>query len=285
MSRNPRRKGKRVYHRDARGRFAPAPGGPSDRKKKRRRAVMARSAVAVGVAATQAHPASRTRTGITKRKIVRKHVTRASADHKGNTSRRNRVFPTRAIQVRRFDAKAARREGRTLTAGFRKGVKSVRRSPNGSPERHDGDGERAMMPVAVWEAITADPDLNTLGINADTVFEAQSMNGDERPSVNGHFVVVDFQEQTLSVPVNRGPRVMDIAVHVPWDITREYDEINRILNAVDSVLLPREQVTGTDGIRVTCIRPSGRSRNLSDPGWHTTTRFATYNILYDETAA
>ena len=58
----------------------------------------------------------------------------------------------------------------------------------------------------------------------------------------------------------------------------------RILNRVDSVLLGLEQVTGKDGIRVTRIRLSGRSRNLSDPGWRTTTWFATYSILYDETA-
>jgi hypothetical protein len=142
-----------------------------------------------------------------------------------------------------------------------------------------------MMPIAVFDAITTDADLNALGIATGTVFEAQSINGDERPSAELYFVVVDFQEQTLSVPLNRGPRVLDVAVHVPWDITRDYHGINRILNRVDAVLLPLEQVTGSDGIRVTCIRPAGRSRNLSDPGWHTTTRYATYSILADESAA
>lgn len=142
-----------------------------------------------------------------------------------------------------------------------------------------------MMPIAVLEAITTDPDLNAFGVNAATVFEAQSINGDERPNVDGYFVVVDFQEQSLTATVNRGPRVLDIAVHVPWDITRDYTVINRILNAIDSVLLPIEQVTGSDGIRVTCIRPFGRSRNLTDTGWQTISRFVAYSILYDEAAA
>lgn len=84
--------------------------------------------VAVGVvAASQARPASRTRTGTQRHRIVRRHVTRARADHAKSVSRRNRVFPTDAIRPARFDAKAARREGRTLTKGYRKQVRTVRK--------------------------------------------------------------------------------------------------------------------------------------------------------------
>jgi hypothetical protein len=119
---------KRVYHRDARGRFASAAGGSPESRKRKRRRTAAGLTVAVGaVAASQAHPASRTRTGITRRKIVRRHVARASADHQRHISRRNRVFPTEAIRARRFDAKAAKAEGRRLTARYRKQVKTVRK--------------------------------------------------------------------------------------------------------------------------------------------------------------
>jgi hypothetical protein len=78
---------------------------------------------------------------------------------------------------------------------------------------------------------------------------------------------------------------MDVAVHVDWTLTREFAGIDRILNAVDAVLLPMQHRTGSDGIRVTCIRPSGRSRNLTDPGWRTITRVASYSVLADESAA
>lgn len=142
-----------------------------------------------------------------------------------------------------------------------------------------------MMPIAVFDAITNDAALNALGITADTVFERQSINGDERPSVEGYFVVVDFQEQSLVGVINRGPRVLDIAVHIDATLTRDYIGITHILNALDCVLLPLEQITGGDGIRVACIRPIGRSRNLIDPGWHTVTRAAQYSMLYDESAA
>lgn len=73
-----RRRGKRVYRRDARGRFAPTGGVASDhdkRKRKRRRVAVAGSAVAVGaVAGSQVRPTSRTRTGVQRRRIVSRHV-------------------------------------------------------------------------------------------------------------------------------------------------------------------------------------------------------------------
>ncbi|PJK21012.1 hypothetical protein [Mycolicibacterium goodii] len=141
-----------------------------------------------------------------------------------------------------------------------------------------------MMPIAAFEAITTDTTLNALGITADTVLERQSINGDERPAVESYFVVVDFQEQSIIGAINRGPRVLDIAVHIDATLTRDYG-ITRILNAIDSMLLPIEQITGSDGIRVTGIRPMGRARNLIDTGWNTTTRAAQYSMLYDEYAA
>ena len=47
-----------------------------------------------------------------------------------------------------------------------------------------------MMPIAVFEAITTDATLNGLGITAATVFEMQSLDGDQRPGVKGHFLVI-----------------------------------------------------------------------------------------------
>jgi hypothetical protein len=120
----------RVYHRDARGRFAPTGAATEGSKRKRRRqAAVAGSAVVAGAVGVQQarNPASRARTAVGRRRIVRRHITRAQADHERAVSRRNRVFPTEALRSRPFDAKAARREGRKLTAGYRKQVKRVRK--------------------------------------------------------------------------------------------------------------------------------------------------------------
>lgn len=150
-----------------------------------------------------------------------------------------------------------------------------------------------MMPILVYEALANDSVLNGLGIDGSRIYEMQSINRDGRPNADTYFLVVEFQESTIYSQtytgmrngIPRAPRVMEIACHISWNVDREYNMINRILNAVDDALLPVEQQVGSDNIRVTCIRPSGRSRNLQDDGWETTTRHATYGILYDESAA
>lgn len=127
-----RRRAKRAYRRDARGRFAPTGGVASNddkRKRKRRRAAVAGSAVAVGaVAGSQVRPTSRTRTAVQRRRIVSRHVERARVDHERLTSIRARAFPTSVVTGPKFDAKTARREGQRLTTGYRKGVKTVRKA-------------------------------------------------------------------------------------------------------------------------------------------------------------
>ena len=89
---------------------------------------MAGTAIAgTAVAATQAHPASRTRTAITRRKLINRHVARAQDDHEHLAALRAKVFPTSVMTARRFDASAAKREARKLTSGYRGQVKRVRR--------------------------------------------------------------------------------------------------------------------------------------------------------------
>lgn len=122
-----RRSARRLQPRDARGRFAStgASAENDDEKRKKRRRTAAGVTVAVGaVAATQAHPASRTRAAVTRRKIVKGHVGRARADHAKLAGMRARAFPTTALTGKPFNAKAARAEGRTLTKGYRKSVKT-----------------------------------------------------------------------------------------------------------------------------------------------------------------
>lgn len=89
---------------------------------------MAGSAVAVGVAGSQVRPTSRTRTTLQRRRIVARHVERARADHAKLSSLRAQAFPTTAVTGGPFNAEAARADGRTLTKGYRKGVKSVRKA-------------------------------------------------------------------------------------------------------------------------------------------------------------
>lgn len=129
----------RVYRRDAKGRFA-ASGTTSEvsteaanlkRLVRRRRAVVAGTAAVTALAASQVHPASRTRTGITRRRMMKRHVARVASDHRKSVTRRARALPHRATSGAAFP-KSARRaataEARKLTKGYRHQLKRARKA-------------------------------------------------------------------------------------------------------------------------------------------------------------
>lgn len=148
-----------------------------------------------------------------------------------------------------------------------------------------------MLPMAIYESLVEDEELNELGITEGRILEMQSV--DERPFDSGYFLIINWQESTvysqtytgMANGIPKAPRVMMVWVHTPMDKTRDYRLTDRILNRIDDILLPVEHKTGSDGMRVTCIAKQGRSGNLIDDGWKTITRNATYGVLYDERTA
>lgn len=141
-----------------------------------------------------------------------------------------------------------------------------------------------MMPNVIVQTLAGDTILAALGVTADRIRESQSW--DERPN-DGYFLSINFEEMTFSgiSAISKGPRICTVAVHHPWDADRDFYTLTSILNRVDELLLPLESVAGSDGLRVTVIRRQGRSGNLTDEGWKTITRTATYGVLYDEYVA
>jgi hypothetical protein len=142
-----------------------------------------------------------------------------------------------------------------------------------------------MMPNLLYQKLANDSELFKLGINSTRVIESQSV--DERPFNDGYFITVAFEELLLASPskLSRGERTVTVAVHRNWEIDRDFSSIDKILNRIDILLLNVENESGTDGVRVTSIRRSGRSGNMADEGWKTITRTSTYGVLYDEYAA
>jgi hypothetical protein len=131
--------------RDSRGRFASVPGGsnqpakaaPSSadaarraalrRQRGRRVAKVGVIAVATVAVASQARPASRTRTAPATRRNQRTYVARAAADHRKLTSLRASAFPASRLNAPTFNARTARREAKTLTKGYRRQLRAARR--------------------------------------------------------------------------------------------------------------------------------------------------------------
>ena|ERR1700754_1396789 len=148
-----------------------------------------------------------------------------------------------------------------------------------------------MYPSILAELIGNDSELNALGITPSRIKELQSQ--DKRPFESGYFLIFNWQESTLFTQTYTGmqngipkaPRVLQLWVHTPWDRSRNYRPIDAILNRVDALFDGVEHATGADGVRVTMVRKAGRSANLTDEGWKTIARNATYGVLYDESAA
>ena len=140
------------------------------------------------------------------------------------------------------------------------------------------------MIAAIFNALANSTRLNELGIDATRIFEAESI--DTRPVTDGYFIVVSFEEEIDPVNIKLyGPRHITVAVHHSYDLDRDFEPITKILNAIDAALLPIEQVSGSDGIRVSQVRRGTRSGNNVDEGWKTITRTSTFGVSSDETAA
>jgi hypothetical protein len=121
-------------------------------------------------------------------------------------------------------------------------------------------------------------------IDDERVFESQSL--DTRPfNEGGIFIVVSMEEQSYGGNVmRRGPQICTIATHQNWNEKRDYNPHHDLHNLMKKYFMAVAGDVGSDGVRVTEVRPQGRSANVTDEGWETITVFATYGVLYDQSA-
>ncbi|AYN57965.1 tail terminator [Mycobacterium phage Fowlmouth] len=136
-----------------------------------------------------------------------------------------------------------------------------------------------MSRAAVFDAITSDSNLNSVGLNADTVFHTWS--SDERPVSTGAFAMLRWGTQgapywqQVKAPVN-----LMIWIHYPEVVTNDYGKIDKILDRIDSVLSAQRDVVGSDGYTLSFVRLGGRSADLVDDGFSTITKYAAYQVFY-----
>lgn len=138
-----------------------------------------------------------------------------------------------------------------------------------------------MRPQLIFDILDGDSVLSDLGVA--TIRESQSVDF----RLNGDYFLTIKMEEEIAPPgvIPFGPRMMTIAVHHSWDKDRDYGPLSVILNRIDELLLPIEQQTGGDGVRVAQVKRGSRSGNMVDEGYKTITRWSTYRVSYDEFAA
>ncbi len=135
-----------------------------------------------------------------------------------------------------------------------------------------------MSRAAIFDALTTDTALNSLGITSDSVFPNYSL--DERPVNNGPFLILRWGTGNGKFWDNvEGLRALNIWAHYPLEVTEDHHDIDLLLKAVDSVMLSMEQVSGVDGKTVTCVRATGCSNDMKDEGFQTISRYNSYEVL------
>lgn len=92
------------------------------------------------------------------------------------------------------------------------------------------------------------------------------------------FLILKFGTNNVRSGGIRGPRTFDIWAHVPVSVSRDFDDVDAILEAAISELTSMVQYE-YGGERVTCIRYTGSGSDQEDTGYNTITRNAGFEIL------
>ena len=136
-----------------------------------------------------------------------------------------------------------------------------------------------MSRTAFFTSITGHADMNTLGINDDTVFHNYSL--EERPVDNGPFIILRWGEDAglaWGSEKLRSPTQLTAWVHYPIKLTNDYGKIITILDKMDDIIFDLRDVVGTDGYTLSFVKIGGRSTDLLDDGFETITKTASYEV-------
>ena len=138
-----------------------------------------------------------------------------------------------------------------------------------------------MSRAVVMDAILADSRLIADGFNSDSVLA--NFDGKQRPS-DEMFMVLRWEADDTGLQgddgtMQRGWRRVVIWVHMYREFSTDFVRIDNVLKILDDVLSNIVNVSGADGVTVTCIEPEGYSRDLRDDGYQTYCRSASYKVI------
>jgi len=128
-----------------------------------------------------------------------------------------------------------------------------------------------MSRAAVYGLISADLDLQLLGLDPNATFSA---NATDSPTYRP-FVIIRWEDHTATF-ADRGPQNLTIWVH---DDGQDYARVNDMLQRIREVMADAVHVVGNDGDTLTESRWLGSSSDLYDDGYRTITRNATFRVV------
>jgi hypothetical protein len=141
--------------------------------------------------------------------------------------------------------------------------------------------------AAVLSLLRGDAELATLG---GTGFVVQAgFSYDQRPNDLGAFIVIMWRHTDFddSIQAN-AERHFDLYVHIPIAVSTDFGRIDDILDRVDVIFKGVEDgapVVGGDGWQLNYVGFEGRGMDMTDEGYQTICRQASYMALSCTTSA
>lgn len=143
-----------------------------------------------------------------------------------------------------------------------------------------------MSRAAVLHLLSNDATLATLGgtaIGGTGFVVVAQYSYDQRPNDDGAFIVIvwrhtDFED---SIQAN-AERHFDLYVHIPKLKSTDFADIDAILDRCDKIFAAVEDtgpVVGGDGLQLDFVGFEGRGMDMTDDGYETICRQASYMAL------
>jgi hypothetical protein len=138
-----------------------------------------------------------------------------------------------------------------------------------------------MARAAILDLLRGDTQLATLG-GTGFVVEAQ-FSYDQRPNDQGAFIVICWRHTDFDEDIQENAEQhFDLYVHIPVAISTDFGRINAILDQVDVIFHAVEDnppVVGGDGQQLNFVGFEGRGMDMTDEGYQTICRQASYMAL------
>lgn len=139
-----------------------------------------------------------------------------------------------------------------------------------------------MARAAILELLRADDTLAQLG-GVGFVVEAQ-FSYDQRPNDKGPFIVICWRNTDFDDDVQaNAEQHFDLYVHIPSSVSTDFGRVDAILSRVDAIFAgvpdTSPPVVGGDGQQLDHVGFEGRSMDMTDEGYHTICRYASYFAL------
>jgi hypothetical protein len=135
--------------------------------------------------------------------------------------------------------------------------------------------------AAILELLQGDATLATLGGAGFTVQAGYSY--DQRPNDLGAFIVIMWRHTDFDDDIQgNAEQHFDLYVHIPVSVSTDYGRIDAILDQVDAIFREVPDTTpvvGGDGRQLDYVGFEGRSMDITDDGYKTICRYASYMAL------